>query len=534
MFSKIPDYIDSKKIYDKYEITPIIESKELLNDYYRSTLKDFTPDKTTLASDEHRKNTNSQSFLNTRYTGSRAGVEPFTPDLFMGDMTHDNRGADNVPIMGNYKKQLWSRKDDYRKAFKDDSSNTIHSAGITEARVLENKRKAYEGLQSRYKNFDESKNNLSVANNAVFRNKSLVDNSILGFVLDEKNDQNIVKNNVVTNGNNLSKAWESLPDHKIKVADYTKLMKPADISDTNIRKNKDKSETEIKIDKSNEIQSNLNNKLSLLTSNFMNKKRNSVKTSTIKFKSSLKDQTRKINKNKEFLKSKEITNVKLSGKQSNFTEVFDKEYKINKAIHDIRKNVSDFTSDKKNHYKGNNKETMIVSTKKNTSLLTDILRKTIKSNNENFISKGNNKENIINKSRNIDNDELLSKFLQKSVEVNRDVLNKSKGSYEIYNYKAKQPELYNNFNNDKLSIENKLYNHDNEKRLDNVEKQFKYEIKNTNDFETDINYAKSGAVSSAAGTVGNMGTKYMVDKKEYESSILEDDNINDSKSYILR
>ncbi len=328
----LPDYIDSKKIFNKYEITPIVESKELLNDYYRSTLKDFTPDKTTLASDEHRKNTNSQSFLNTRYTGSRAGVEPFTPDLFMGDMTHDNRGADNVPIMGNYKKQLWSRKDDYRKAFKDDSSNTIHSAGITEARVLENKRKAYEGLQSRYKNFDESKNNLSVANNAVFRNKSLVDNSILGFVLDEKNDQNIVKNNVVTNGNNLSKAWESLPDHKIKVADYTKLMKPADISDTNIRKNKDKSETEIKIDKSNEIQSNLNNKLSLLTSNFMNKKRNSVKTSTVKFKSSLKDQTRKINKNKEFLKNKEITNVKLSGKQSNFTEVFDKEYKINKAI----------------------------------------------------------------------------------------------------------------------------------------------------------------------------------------------------------
>lgn len=141
MFSKIPNYIDSKKIYNKYEITPIIESKELLNDYYRNTLKDFTPDKATLASDEQRKNKNSQSFLNSRYTGSRAGVEPHTPDLFLGDLSQDNRKTNEGPLMGDYKKQIWSRKDDYRKAFKDDSSNSIHSAGVTEAQVLENKKK---------------------------------------------------------------------------------------------------------------------------------------------------------------------------------------------------------------------------------------------------------------------------------------------------------------------------------------------------------------------------------------------------------
>ncbi len=59
----LPDYIDSKKIFNKYEITPIVESKELLNDYYRSTLKDYTPDKTTLTSDLERKNKDSHPLL---------------------------------------------------------------------------------------------------------------------------------------------------------------------------------------------------------------------------------------------------------------------------------------------------------------------------------------------------------------------------------------------------------------------------------------------------------------------------------------
>ena len=38
----------------------------------------------------------------------------------------------------------------------------------------------------------------------------------------------------------------------------------------------------------------------------------------------------------------------------------------------------------------------------------------------------------------------------------------------------------------------------------------------------------------AAGTVGNMGNKYMFNKKEYEGSILENDNINDKSVSIKR
>jgi len=533
MFSKIPNYIDSKKIYNKYEITPIIESKELLNDYYRNTLKDFTPDKATLASDEQRKNKNSQSFLNSRYTGSRAGVEPHTPDLFLGDLSQDNRKTNEGPLMGDYKKQIWSRKDDYRKAFKDDSSNSIHSAGVTEAQVLENKKKAYNGLKDRYKNFKEAMNNISTSHNTIFDKKSLVDNTVLGYEINENNNINIFNNNITTNGNNLSKGWESLPDHKIKIANYNKIIKQADISNTNIRKSKDQGLADIKVDKTNEIQINLNNQLSLLTSNFINRKKNTTTTSTNKFKSSLKDMSRKINKRKEHFKNNEINTVIIDDKRAKFSEELEKEYKINKILLDVRKNISDFNSDKKNNDKGNNKENINHSTKQITSLLTDILHKSIKSNNENFIDKGNNKELINNKIRNNNNDELLSKFIQKSVEVNRDILNKSNNNYEIYNYKSKQPELANNFINDKTSIEKKLYNYDNEKKLDNVVGKFNYEAKEINDFENDMDFSISGTVSSAAGTAGKIGSKYLMNKKEYESTILENDNINDSKSNLL-
>ena len=48
-------YIDKARIFDKYELTPIIESSEILDDFYRSTLKNFEPDTPTFAHEEKRK-----------------------------------------------------------------------------------------------------------------------------------------------------------------------------------------------------------------------------------------------------------------------------------------------------------------------------------------------------------------------------------------------------------------------------------------------------------------------------------------------
>ena len=42
-------YIDDKKIINKYEITQIIDTSNTLDNHYRNTLKDYSPEK------EHRE-----------------------------------------------------------------------------------------------------------------------------------------------------------------------------------------------------------------------------------------------------------------------------------------------------------------------------------------------------------------------------------------------------------------------------------------------------------------------------------------------
>ena len=60
------------------------------------------------------------------------------------------------------------------------------------------------------------------------------------------------------------------------------------------------------------------------------------------------------------------------------------------------------------------------------------------------------------------------------------------------------------------------------------------EIQKAENFENDTDFSKSGEVSMAAGTVGNMGSKYMFKDKEYEDSISEHNNVNDRSISIKR
>lgn len=134
-------YIDDLKIKNKYEITNLIEPGNILDTYYRNTLKDFTPDKATFAYEENRRNTDSVGKLNTHYYGRRNTTEPFQNDLFLGFTDKDPRSIHDGPLMGKYQEQIWKRKDDYKYSFKDDSDNSIHTAGISESKMQTNKKK---------------------------------------------------------------------------------------------------------------------------------------------------------------------------------------------------------------------------------------------------------------------------------------------------------------------------------------------------------------------------------------------------------
>ena len=152
MNSRNVQYIDSKRIANKYELTPLIESGDVLDNFYRDTLKNFKPDNPTLASDEKRKNTDSISKLNVRQFGRRAPKEAYAPDLFLGDTSKDNRSIHNGPMMGDYQKQIWHRKDNFKKSFKNDADNSIPSEGISEGKMMKNKISTYKGFKESLKN----------------------------------------------------------------------------------------------------------------------------------------------------------------------------------------------------------------------------------------------------------------------------------------------------------------------------------------------------------------------------------------------
>jgi len=192
-------YIDDQKLKNKFEVTNLLETSNVLDSYYKDTLKDFSPESPGFAYEEPRKNHDSVGKLNTHYYGRRNSTEPFQDDLFLGFTEKDPRSIHLGPLMGKYQDQIWHRKDDYKFSFKDDSDNSV--PGVGEAKVLENKKLAYNGLKERYKNFEESKNNIYLSNDKRFNSKSIVDNTEIDIKVLDTNDKNIdkINNNTIIN-----------------------------------------------------------------------------------------------------------------------------------------------------------------------------------------------------------------------------------------------------------------------------------------------------------------------------------------------
>lgn len=532
-------YIDKTRIFNKYELTPIIESSDILDDFYRSTLKNFEPDTPTFAHEEKRKNTDSVSKIKLREFGRRAPNEPFVADLFLGDTTPDPRSISYEPNMGDYQKQMWHRKDNFKKSFKNDADYSVHEAGISEGQMDANKKATYKGLKSRYKNFDESTDAWAPSFVADGNKKSKVNNSELDDIpIDLHDTENIkYRRDHVTELSlkSLPIGWDSVPDHKIKIANYTKLLKSKNLNDIDVTKNRNKQTADGKMIENSDVENNLASQLSLITSNFINKKKdNFTSGKDTKFQKSYETQIRSINDAKEYFKNKELDNMEFTQKTQALNEAFTTLYKINDIKSDIRKNVSEFFINEKELAKGNNKEQYNYSIKDKKDIITDILHKSLISNNYSFLNKGNNKSSYINKSRDISDDANQSKFILTSSIVNKDHLNKTK-NYEVINYKlAINRDTFDNYNNMKTGVDSTIYNIDNEKQLEQRQLGPQHnESLTSENFITDSEFSNSGINNMAAGTVGVMGNKYMFNKKEYESSIL-DTSINDSTTYNKR
>jgi hypothetical protein len=263
-------YIDKNRIFNKYELTPIIESSDILDNFYRDTLKNFEPDAPTFAYEEKRKNTDSVSKIKLREFGRRAPNEPFVADLFLGDTTPDPRSISYEPNMGKYQKQIWHRKDNYKKSFKNDADYSVHEAGIPEGQMNANKKETYKGLKSRYKNFEESTDSWAPSFIVDNNKKSKVNNSELDAEpIDLQDVENIkYRRDYVTDLSlkSLPIGWDSVPDHKIKIANYTKLLKSKSLNDIDVTKNRNKQTADGKMTETSDVENNLASQLSLKSS----------------------------------------------------------------------------------------------------------------------------------------------------------------------------------------------------------------------------------------------------------------------------
>ena len=532
-------YIDKNRIFNKYELTPIIESSDILDNFYRDTLKNFEPDAPTFAYEEKRKNTDSVSKIKLREFGRRAPNEPFVADLFLGDTTPDPRSISYEPNMGKYQKQIWHRKDNYKKSFKNDADYSVHEAGIPEGQMNANKKETYKGLKSRYKNFEESTDSWAPSFIVDNNKKSKVNNSELDAEpIDLQDVENIkYRRDYVTDLSlkSLPIGWDSVPDHKIKIANYTKLLKSKSLNDIDVTKNRNKQTADGKMTETSDVENNLASQLSLITSNFINKKKDSfVSGKDTNFNKSSETQIRSINDAKEYFKNKELENIEMTQKTQAINDVFTTLYKVNDIKADIRKNISEFFINEKELNKGNNKEQSNYKIKDKKDLITDILHKSVISNNDSFLNKGNNKSNFINKPRNVANDINQSKFILTTNIVNEDRLNKTK-AYEVINYKAAiYQDNFDKYNNVKSGIDTTINVLDNEKQLEQrTTGTQQNDTLTTEHYNTDTEFFNSGINNMAAGTVGVMGNKYMFNKKEYENSIL-DTSINDSTTFNKR
>lgn len=145
----------------KLEQTCMYEREDQLDDFFRSTLKDRTLDRPSLAQDMPKtKNAQDQvrsEVLNVRHSAARTDAEPIHPDLFLGFTERDNRGYHNAgPDFKLYADQSKSRGQ-FKDFVSDHASDwTIPEGTRSESRVIQDLRKTINPTKQRFKIFDTS------------------------------------------------------------------------------------------------------------------------------------------------------------------------------------------------------------------------------------------------------------------------------------------------------------------------------------------------------------------------------------------
>jgi hypothetical protein len=208
----------------KMETTCMYEDPEMMNNYYRSALKDLRPDKPFFESDMPRRRTYSEDRINLRLGGARSLMKPDLPDGTFLDhefLNPDPRGHTNMPNMRKFAEQNKIRLS--RTKFSSDADNSIPGEGRHPATLIKDKDKLFNETKYRLKIFDESMDGRTNGLAPVSKNTSV--KKCLQNTTERKpmmreamcyNNAGYVHNL----SNSVPIGWRRTTDHRFKISKY--------------------------------------------------------------------------------------------------------------------------------------------------------------------------------------------------------------------------------------------------------------------------------------------------------------------------
>lgn len=228
--------MDVSWLMKKQQETGLYTPENFMDDHFRRTLKDITPDKPFMASDEHigGRDVNGELFgnpysnkiLTLRDTGKLSRAEPYLPDGTFTDfqgLEQDPRGVAQGPDMKRHADQQFARAKLVN--FYDDSDNSIVESGINPYQMNKQIRQAQHTTKDYFKIFDTARD--SWHNGGVGQTKSVSNLDKLAPSTELKDPAQAPMRNRIDITNNMSNdtsiGWRRTTDNLFEVSKYGKV-----------------------------------------------------------------------------------------------------------------------------------------------------------------------------------------------------------------------------------------------------------------------------------------------------------------------
>lgn len=255
LYGRVTGEIPQEIIDKKYEQTIVYESPDLVNNYFRETLRDQSADPVNTFAYGGKRNNGGyteeeialakkqgidlpkissspsvlqSTVLNIRATGNRSTKQPRHSEAFLELTGADPRGHSNLPDFNKIALHNRIRAKDRELNFSNDDDYTVTESARHPAKVSSDKKMAINVAKQKLQIFNESETSWGANSGNLVKSaktKSEVNRVLLDGNTLDITDQLIEnrRSNVTTFSNGLPGGWDSVADHKVAIGKYTKV-----------------------------------------------------------------------------------------------------------------------------------------------------------------------------------------------------------------------------------------------------------------------------------------------------------------------